>query len=120
MYKAVFQNSKIALIFAAMTIFSAVSMVGSSEDSGLLTRVVGLVNASKSQNRDTVEVETVTTTAPAKPASVFGDYNAQPGSAPVPPSEAETATPLDPATGKPVSTAPRTTKVIVNNSGDGL
>lgn len=119
MYKAVFQNSKIALIFAVVTILSAVSMVGSSEDSGLLVRAAGLINASKSQSRDAVQVETITTAAP-KPAPVFGEYSAQPGSAAVPASEAETVTPLDPETGKPVSTAPRTTKVIVNTSGDGV
>ena len=40
MYKAVFQNSKAALAFAAMILFSAVSVVGTSEDSGVLIRAV--------------------------------------------------------------------------------
>ena len=33
MYKTVFQNSKAALAFAAMTLFGAVAMVGTPEDS---------------------------------------------------------------------------------------
>jgi hypothetical protein len=40
MYKAVFQNSKAALIFAALTVVSAVVMIGSPEDKGMLNKAV--------------------------------------------------------------------------------
>ena len=48
MYKAVFQNSKVALLFAGMTLFSAVSMVGTSEDKGTLTKAVDRFGAERS------------------------------------------------------------------------
>ncbi|RNJ64192.1 MAG: hypothetical protein EDM03_07625 [Porphyrobacter sp. IPPAS B-1204] len=48
MYKAVFQNSKVALLFAGMTLFSAVSMVGTSEDKGALTEAVDRFGAQRS------------------------------------------------------------------------
>jgi|GEM_PF-6453824 len=77
MYKAVFQNSKVALAFAGLTILSAVSMVGTSEDSGVVGRVTGFVAASRDRLADTGgegqngggDVESVV----AEP-SVFGDY----------------------------------------------
>ncbi|QDH33294.1 hypothetical protein [Porphyrobacter sp. YT40] len=47
MYKAVFQNSKAALAFAAMILFSAVSMVGTSEDNGVLIRAVDNLEAQR-------------------------------------------------------------------------
>ncbi len=47
MYKAVFQNSKVALLFAGMTLFSAVSMVGTKEDSGVLTKAVDRFGAER-------------------------------------------------------------------------
>lgn len=48
MYKAVFQNSKVALLFAGMTLFSAVSMVGTSEEKGALTKAVDRFGAERS------------------------------------------------------------------------
>lgn len=45
MYKYVFRNSKVALLFAGMTLFSAVSMIGTPEDKGALTEAVDLVEA---------------------------------------------------------------------------
>ncbi|TAD74001.1 MAG: hypothetical protein EAY70_11800 [Sphingomonadales bacterium] len=45
MYKTVFQNSKVALGFAALTVISAVSMVGTPEESGVVGRVTGFVEA---------------------------------------------------------------------------
>jgi hypothetical protein len=44
MYKTVFQNSKAALIFAGMTIFGAVVMIGSPEDKGVVTGAVDLID----------------------------------------------------------------------------
>lgn len=74
MYKAVFQNSKIALLFAIITVLSAVSMVGTSEDSGLLPRVVSLVSNSRSHSG---EGEAQPAPAESKPPSVFGEFDAQ-------------------------------------------
>jgi hypothetical protein len=54
MYKAVFQNSKIALAFVILTIISAVSMVGTSDDGGVLVRLVSLVNARSASNAGVV------------------------------------------------------------------
>jgi hypothetical protein len=88
MYKAVFQNSKAALIFAAMTIVSAVVMVGSPEDKGVVNKAVDLIG----EQRETVvkdakayaESQSVAD-APSDPdtgwgssrSSVFGDYNSE-------------------------------------------
>jgi hypothetical protein len=47
MYKHVFRNSKVALLFAGMTLFSAVSMIGTPEDKGALTEAVDLVESSR-------------------------------------------------------------------------
>ena len=47
MYKSVFQNSKIALLFAGMTIISAVSMVGTPEDEGVLDRTTKMFAAER-------------------------------------------------------------------------
>jgi zona occludens toxin (predicted ATPase) len=67
MYKAVFRNSKVALIFAVMTIISAVSMVGTSEDSGPLVDAISKANASRAVSGSAAQ--------PPAPPSVFGDYN---------------------------------------------
>ena len=71
MYKAVFQNSKIALIFAAMTLFSAVSMVGTSDDAGLLTKIASL---SSSKDGDLESPAPGEGQAPAAKTSIFGAY----------------------------------------------
>jgi len=86
MYKQVFQNSKVALLFAGMTLFSAVSMVGTSEDSGVVTKAVDLVEAQRgsfaSEAQAYAEEQSVGDAPPADP-SVFGEYDAaaKPGSA---------------------------------------
>lgn len=74
MYKAVFRNSKVALIFAVMTIISAVSMVGTSDDSGLLLRAVSEVQASRSVSAAHAGGPG-NAGQPAPPPSVFGEYN---------------------------------------------
>lgn len=73
MYKAVFQNSKIALIFAVMTIFSAVSMVGTSDDAGLLTKIASL--SARSDSAADSGAQQPSGEARSKP-SIFGQYNA--------------------------------------------
>ncbi len=71
MYKAVFQNSKIALIFAAMTLFSAVSMVGTSDDGGLLTKIASLSSA---RDGNAAISAPGGGQAPAAKSSIFGAY----------------------------------------------
>lgn len=99
MYKAMFQNSKIALGFAAMTIVSAVSMVGTSEDGGMLTKAVEIVEAQRDDVADDAQAfaqSRSTGDTPAKSAAgwgnngaVFGEYaptaaGATPGQAQAP------------------------------------
>lgn len=42
MYKAMFRNRKIALVFVAMTLFSALRMVGSEDEAGVLAEAAKL------------------------------------------------------------------------------
>jgi hypothetical protein len=90
MYKAVFQNSKIALLFAGMTIIGAVSMVGSSEDEGILNKAVDRFGQEREAIADDAREFAEAQSVPDKvsdPAagwgssepSVFSDY--QPGDA---------------------------------------
>lgn len=77
MYRAMFQNSKIALLFAVMTIISAVSMVGTSEDSGVVGQAVGLAQAA-GENRQTLSGAAAGVSAAGTKSalpSVFGDYS---------------------------------------------
>ena len=53
MYKAIFQNSRAALIFAVMTILGAVMMVGSADGDGALGKAIGRY----SQSRETIVEE---------------------------------------------------------------
>ena len=79
MYKQVFQNSKVALLFAGMTLFSAVSMIGTPEDSGVVPKAVDLVEAQRgsfaSEARAYAEGQSGGD-KPPPPPSVFGEYNA--------------------------------------------
>lgn len=88
MYKTVFQNSKAALIFAGMTIFGAVMMVGSPEDQGMLNKVTDRFSQEREaiveQARDYAEAQSVGDVAGNReidPAAgwgssrpVFGEY----------------------------------------------
>lgn len=86
-----FQNSKIALTFVAVTVLGAVAMVGTSDSGGLLPRVVSFANAKGQeaiarQASEGAASQDGSEAAPA--ASVFGDYNpaqaalAQPAASP--------------------------------------
>ncbi len=90
MYKTVFQNSKAALVFAGITIFGAVIMVGSPEDEGALTKTINRF----SQQRETfvedtrafAEAQSVPDTVNDPSAgwgssspTVFGSYDAEAG-----------------------------------------
>lgn len=112
MYKAVFQNSKVALLFAGMTILSAVSMVGTSEDGGVVGRVTGFVEA----NSDRLaggEAQGAGGGAEGEGAaaepSVFGDYT--PADQPVANATAAASAPA----GNPM-TAPLSATARIDNS----
>lgn len=83
MYKAVFKNRKIALLFVAMTLFSAIRMVGSSEDAGVLAEATNLA-------RDAGDRSAGSPISPAAAGGgvtagsdpVFGDYVPEPKPAP--------------------------------------
>jgi hypothetical protein len=78
MYKMVFQNSKAALAFVAMTVLGAVSMVGTPEDSGLVTRTADLIASQRasiaSEAAAYAEGQSGEVAAKAEPPSVFGEY----------------------------------------------
>jgi hypothetical protein len=88
MYKAVFQNSKAALIFAAMTVVSAVVMVGSPEDKGVLNEAADRFGEQREnvveEAKAFAESQSVAD-VPSDPEagwgssrkSVFGDYNSE-------------------------------------------
>lgn len=81
MYKAVFQNSKTALVFAGMTIFGAASMVGTSEDAGLVGRAVDTFAAQRDSVASDAEAFAQSQSVGDQPATgsgsgtgVFGAY----------------------------------------------
>ncbi len=126
MYKTVFQNSKGALLFAAMVLFSAVSMVGTSENRGVLPAIAERFGAKPEQQASAGQAEPEAPRQSDKPAnvagwydpspSVFGDYkgnetpgnSAKPGVSPLAPS----AKPRP--SGNPM-TAPLSSTAIVTN-----
>lgn len=55
MYKTVFQNSKAALAFAAMTLFGAMAMVGTPEDSGVVVKAADILGAERAKFNDTAQ-----------------------------------------------------------------
>ncbi|PLK22905.1 hypothetical protein C0V72_12295 [Porphyrobacter sp. TH134] len=78
MYKQVFQNSKVALLFAGMTLFSAVSLIGTPEDSGVLTQAADLVEAQRESFASDVQNFADGQSVGDKPRAgrlVFGDYD---------------------------------------------
>lgn len=82
MYKALFQNSKVALIFAGVTIMSAVSMVGTSDNGGLVLRVTSLIAGQRAGSGGAGGA----VPAAQQPApSVFGEYQPQDAGSTPPP-----------------------------------
>lgn len=92
MSKNLFQNSKAALGFAALTLVGAVSMVGTSDNSGMLPKLAQrFANQPPAAQPSEAAAETPPAPPPAKKvvpgwydtpsatptaqASVFGDYN---------------------------------------------
>jgi hypothetical protein len=120
MYKLVFQNSKIALAFAAMTVFGAVSMVGTSEDSGVVTRAADLIvsqRASIASDAAAYAEGQSGGDAPGKasPPSVFGDYT--PADEAAAQQALKTAPKGPPPPGNSLMTAPLAPGAVVLDSG---
>lgn len=78
MSRTLFENSKAALAFAAVIIVGAVSMVGTSDDRGVLPALVERFSAKPAGQpgaETSGEGNQAASNAPAAPASVFGDYS---------------------------------------------
>lgn len=88
MSRTLFENSKAALAFAAVTIIGAVAMVGTSDDSGVLPAVVEKFGAKPAGQASAEQVnseaprEGAKTTTPGPgwggSTSPFGDYSGNP------------------------------------------
>jgi len=89
MSRTLFENSKAALAFAAITVIGAVSMVGTSDGGGVLTAVVerfGAIPEGQASAAAQVSAETPRDDGKpagagwgsASPASVFGEFTGQP------------------------------------------
>lgn len=132
MSRTLFQNSKAALAFAAMTILGAVSMVGTSEGGGVL----GTAMDSFAQERAAVaedaqafaESQSVGD-APSQSASdpdagwgsgksVFGDYDAAQAAKQPPSAAAVAASPSVGAQGNSMMTAPLAPGAVVVGADD--
>jgi hypothetical protein len=118
MYRSVFQNSKVALVFAGMTLFSAASMIGTSEDGGTLVDTVERLEqyrgafASPAQGEKQAAGEGEKAEAPAP---VFGEYQPD-GSGPA---TASTTTSPRHGGGAPMS-APLSATAMVVKQGSPL
>jgi hypothetical protein len=113
MYKQVFQNSKVALLFAGMTLISAVSMVGTPDDSGVLTKAVDLVESqSGAFARDPQASAEGSSTGDNSGGTgpVFGDFNdaADPVTAGAPASANQGSNPMN---------APMSATAVVSEGG---
>jgi hypothetical protein len=87
MYKSVFKSSKMALLFAGMTLVSAISMVGTREDQGLLTKTVEQIEARTAASGNMGQgygSGDGSSAAGNGNQPIFGDYNAEPVPAPAP------------------------------------
>lgn len=88
MSRTLFENSKAALAFAAITVIGAVSMVGTSDDSGVLPAVVERFGTIPEGQASAAQVSAETPRddgkpagagwGSASPASVFGEFTGGP------------------------------------------
>ena len=86
MYKSVFQNSKAALAFAGLTVFSAVSLVGTSDDSGIVGTAADMIGAQRANIASEAQAFAEGQSQGDKPSqadaglgsksAVFGEYGA--------------------------------------------
>lgn len=88
MSRTLFENSKVALAFAAITVIGAVSMVGTSDDGGVLSAVVDRFGAKPEGQASAAQVSSEAPPEGGKTAtpgagwggsaSPFGDYSGKP------------------------------------------
>jgi len=88
MSRTLFENSKVALAFAAITVIGAVSMVGTSDEGGVLTAVVERFGTNPEGQASAEQVSSQTPRDDGKPAgagwgsasptSVFGEFTGSP------------------------------------------
>jgi hypothetical protein len=81
MYKAVFRNSKVALLFAGMTLFSAIMMVGTSEDGGTLADLKNMAGDMRTHAQNEAAAAAARAAGPASiqtAAPVIGEYVPEP------------------------------------------
>lgn len=120
MYKSVFQNSKAALAFAGLTLFSAVSLVGTSEDSGIVGTATGMISAQRASIANDAQAFAEGQSQGDKPgkadagsgseSTVFGEYGADSASGAKAPDTAASAS------GNPM-TAPLSPTAVVDQRG---
>jgi hypothetical protein len=132
MSRTLFENSKAAMAFAAMTIIGAVSIVGTSDGGGVLGTAVD----SFAQQRETVAADAQAFAesqsvgdAPSESVSdpdagwgssksVFGDYDAAEAAKQPPSAAAVAASPSVGAQGNSMMTAPLAPGAVVLGAGD--
>ncbi len=118
MYKSVFKNSKAALAFAALTVFSAVSIVGTSDDSGIVGKAVDIIGAQRANIASDAQAFAEGQSQGDKPGKadvgwghksvVFDEYGADSASGAKDSGPAATAGPM---------TAPLSSTAMVDHSG---
>jgi len=117
MSRTLFENSKAALAFAAVTIVGAVAMVGTSDNGGVLPAVVQKfstqANGQAAPGQEGSGSEGGSPEAQPTPKSVFGDYTGTPQSGPLPSAPGS-------AGGNPMTAPVASTAVVSQNTGDGL
>ncbi|WDA42193.1 hypothetical protein [Erythrobacter sp. BLCC-B19] len=127
MYKAVFQNSKAALAFAAMILFSAFSMVGTSEDAGLVTRAADTFGAERDAIASEAQAYAESRSQGDQPSqkkspwdaepNVFGDYTPADEAAAKQAAAKVVAPKGPPPPGYDLMTAPLSSDAVVLESG---
>lgn len=85
MSRTLFENSKAALAFAGLILLGAITMVGTSENSGVLPTVADKLAEQRAANDARAFAEQQSVGEPTAPPAVFGDFD---------PAEAETPQPL--------------------------
>lgn len=96
MYSYLFKNPKAALLFVVMTVFSAVSMIGTADKQGMLTETVDRLeehSASFAGTQQPGASEESTSELAASAEPVFGEYGEPAAAGPVAPVVPEAVAP---------------------------
>jgi cytoskeletal protein RodZ len=109
MYKELFRNSKAALLFAGMTVLSAVVLIGSPEDKGVVNKAVDLVGQPSETVTEEAPVSTETLTVVETPSETKSRW--------AEPNWDENPTSLSEGSGPDAPPAPNPTAPAVSVSG---